>query len=310
MGNCPLCESKAIINRQDSASRNIYNCPNCGVFVVSDLSVNEVVRYKNEIAAFLKHRMLAKYNDTVLVSFEKANLDKDYLQLTVAQILEEYPKSFTEQTNLVLENLAAMSGFAGDEVRIDNIAQASIFYARKASFEAVTFVIKAMQKADLIDVNYYGAAFFPCGITVSPKGWDVLSERQSGKGTSKVAFVHRQRGESETFEQYYKYVQKAARECGFQSESNTAVCVGARVNYEIISAVKSAGLVICDLTDQTGEAFYTAALAHGCGKTCILTCNESARKKLPIDTSQLSVIFWDKPETLYLELLTTIKAKM
>lgn len=310
MGTCPLCKANAIINRQDSASRTIYNCPNCGVFIVSDLSEDEVNKYGNEIAAFLKRRMLAKYNDTVLVSFEKANLDKDYLQLTVPQIVGEYPQTFTAQMELVLENLAAMSDFAGDEIRIDSIAQSSVFYVKKANFEAMTFVIKAMQKADLIDVNFYGAVFFPCGITVSPKGWDIISKRQSGGVKRKAAFLSRPRGASEMYVQFHKAAQKAVQECGYQLESNTTVCSEARVNYEMINAVRSADLIICDLTEQTGEAFYTAALANGFGKQCILTCNESARKKLQIDTDQISVVFWDKQDALYLEILTAIKAKM
>lgn len=310
MGICPLCDTNAIINRQDSASRTIYNCPNCGVFVVSDLSEREVVRYKNEIAAFLKRRMFAKYGDTVLISFEKANLDKDYLQLTVPQILDEYPKNFSEQMELVLANIAAMSDFAGDEVRLESIKQSSILYVRKANFEAMSFVIRAMQKADLVDVNFYGTSFFPCGLTVTPKGWDILSERESGKGERKIAYMCHPRGGDEMFANFHRFAQKAVKECGYSLESNIAVCAEARVNYEMIAAVKSANLIICDLTDQTGEAFYTAALAHGFGKLCVLTCHESARKKLQIDIEQVSVIFWSKPDALYLELLTAIKAKM
>lgn len=309
MGKCPLCDTNAIINRQESASRTIYNCPNCGVFIVSDLSEKEVVKNRNEIAPFLKRRMLARYSDTVLISFEKANLDKDYLQLTVAQILDEYPKGFKELMELVLENLAAMSEYAGDEVRIDSISQSSIFYTRKANFEAMTFVIRAMQKADLVEVNFYSTSFFPCGLIVSPKGWDILSERESGQKERKVAFVCHPRGVNEMFAQFRKSAQKATQQSGYHMESNITVCVEARVNNEMIAAVKSANLVICDMTEQTGEAFYTAALAHGFGKLCILTCHESARKKLQIDNEQVSVIFWNKPDLLSLELLTAIKAK-
>lgn len=310
MGSCVLCNSNAVINKQESASRTIYNCLNCGVFVISDLQEKEIEKNTNEIAAYLMSRKLRKADDTVLISFEKANLDKDYLQLTVQQIIDLFPKNFTEQMDMTLKNIEKMSRFAGDEVKIENLKIAPLFYVRHKSIEAIVYVIKAMHNAGLLEVNYYNGAYFPCGVTITPKGWDRLFELDQGKAEKNTLFSCSVKKDTDISRQFIKATEKAARNCGFIAANSFSERVGAKVSNELIAGIKAAKIIVCDFTDPMGEIYYAAALAEGLCKLCLLTCHESAKKKLQIDTAQFSVIFWENQEELYLELLSAIKAKL
>lgn len=310
MGQCILCNSKATINTQDNASRTIYNCQNCGVFVVSDLVVPQVKRNSCELAAYFTNRKLADHNEVVLISYEKAKKDKDYLQLTVEQILSHFPKSFSELMDLVLQNLTRMSTYEGEEIKVENLEMFPVFYVKKASYDALSFIIKSMQKFDLIEVNYYGSSFFPCGVIVSPKGWDRVSQMQTGQISRDTALVLRSgKEDDDEYSQVFRRVAaRAARECGFHVvESNTASSDD-KVNHEMIALIKSSGFVISDMSTANGAAYYTAGMAHALDKTNILTCHKNALKKLELDAEQISVLSWKDEDGLYLQILNAIRA--
>lgn len=310
METCVLCSSKAIINRQEGASRTIYNCPKCGMFVVSDLVEKEVKNKTDEIESYLIARKLAKKDsDTVLISFEKANLDKDYLQLTVDKIVDFFPKTFSEQMEMALRNIGYMSGFPGQEVKIYDIQTAPIFYVRGENQDALAYLMESMRQAGLVEIKYYGGSFFPFGVTVAPKGWERLESPEKDKGTRKNIFAHSSSGDNKLNSQFfYSAVERISKECGYNWVGSADLRADTNITFELVSGVKSSELVICDFTEQTGGGYYAAAMAHSLGKACILTCHESAKKKLQFDTNQYRVIFWDRQEMLYLELLSTIKA--
>lgn len=308
MGNCFLCESKAIINRQDSASRTIYNCPACGMFVVSDLAEADAQKKANEIAAFLVNRKLSSTNEIVLISFEKASHDKDYLQLTVNEITELFPESFSEQMDRALLNLNYLTSYAGEEVKVEDVRMSPVFCARKSNHDALSFIIKSMQKAGFVEIKFYGGSFFPCGVIVSARGWDRISELKKGNSERDILFAYTACGESERGDQFHKAVRKAARECGFTIQDS--MDADAKVNFELITHVKSSKIIVCDLTEPACEAYYTAAFARAKNKLCILTCHESAKKKLRLDEQQMSILFWNSPETLHLQVLNAVRAQI
>lgn len=307
METCVLCDSSAVINRQESASRTIYNCPNCGVFILSDLSEKEAIQRRDEISSYLMMRKIVNDSETVLISFEKANLDKDYLQMTVSRIAEFFPRTFSEQMDMVLRNLGKMSGFPGQEIKIDDVRTAPMFYVKNNSLEALTYLMGAMQQAGLIEVKRNNGKIFPFSVIVSPKGWEQLENSGAGS-VSKNMFAHSSNGDDDINSQFYSAFERVATECGYVPVTDTNIRADTKVTFGLTSAVKSSEVVICDFTAHTGGSYYAAGLARGLGKTCILTCHESKRKKLEFDESQYRIIFWDNVEKLRGELLNTIKA--
>lgn len=310
MAKCILCGAKATRNVQESASRSIYNCQNCGVFVLSDLVVDEAKRNGNKLAAYFTNRKLAGHNEIVLVSFELAKKDKDYLQLTVDQIASQYPTSFTDQMDLVLENLVRLSEYAGAEIKVENLDMAPVFYLKQTNYDALSFVIKSMHKFELIEVNYYGSSFFPCGVIVSPKGWDRVSQIQAGQVNQSSAMVVHSMTDDEIGRMFRKAARKAAKECGYDVVESSTASSENIVNHEMISMAKGSQFVICDLSHSAGAAYYTVGMASALGKNQVLTCHSKARKKLQVDAEQISVLGWSEEEELYLKILNAIRAQI
>lgn len=309
MGTCLLCESNSISNKQVSASRTIYNCPRCGVFVVSDLAEQDVMGKTDEISAYLMSRKLSNAKDTVLISYDKSKLDKDYLQLTVHQIAELFPKSFSGQMDMALMNLGIMSAYPGYAVKVDDLKMAPLFYVRNSSCDALVFLIKSMQHADLLEVNYYNNAYFPCNVTVSPKGWERISELKKGASGEQILFSCPPRSGGEVGTLFNKAAEKLAEELSFRYISSSLEASEAKVTYALAAAVKSATAVVCDITGHPGEAYYAAGLAAGLGKVCLFTCHGSGKAKLHVDSGQYPVIFWETQEDLHLSLLNALKAR-
>ncbi len=310
MPACILCKAHAIINRQESASRTIYNCSRCGVFVVSDLVEKEVNKSSSEIASYLMTRKLANESDTVLISFEKANLDKEYLQMTVDKIVGLYPKSFEEQMGYALRNLGRMSKFPGHEIRIEDVNFSPILFVKNNNVEALTFLLKSMQKAELVENNYFSGAYFPCGVTVSVKGWERIYQMKNGLEKRDNLFVCAPREDNEVSTQFHTAMKKLAKECDLHMVENSNVRAEAIISNELVAGVKAGKVVVCDFTEGLGEAYFASALAMGLKNICVLTCHESAKKKLQFDRNHLNVIIWDKPESLYLEVFCAIKARL
>lgn len=311
MEKCILCGLKSVINRQEGASRTIYNCQQCGVFVVSDLVEDDVKDKSDEIKSYLMTRKLAQKDaDIVLISYEKSNLDKDYLRMTMDKISDFYPKTFSEQMEMALRNICYMSDFPGHEIRIFDAKTAPLFYVKDENPAALLYLMESLRNEKLIELKYYGGPSLPFGVTVAPKGWKWLEGLKKDELTQEAVFAYSSSGDEKISALFYGALEKAALECGYRFDANMNSRQDSRVTFGLVSGVKSSGLVVCDFTENSGGGYYAAAMAQSLGKPCILTCHESAAKKLQFDTSQFRLIIWDKQETLYLELMSTVKAML
>lgn len=302
MAGCLLCNHKAITTRQDNSSRTIYNCEACGVYVVSDLSVKQVKKHQNEVYAFLRHRQLAGSNDIVLISFDKAKLDKNYLQMTVDQIVDLFPKSFTEQMEMALVNLALLSSFPGDEIKVENLDSSPVFYLKTPNFESLSFVIKAMMKEELIEVNYYGSSFFPCGVVIAPKGWDLLASfRQERKNVRKSLLLLYNASVEATADDVLSSSEKTAKEFSLLLTASDLISKSCAIGTELAARVKTASYVMVDFSSALPECYYALGFAQAMKKPVLLTCHEKERRKLPLDAQRMGVVFWEDQKHLQME---------
>lgn len=313
MENCLLCNLNAMITRQDNSSRTIYSCLSCGVYVVSDLAIRAIRQHACEVSAFLQSRRLAGQSDTVLISYENAKREKDYLQLTVSQIVEMSPENFTDQMHMSLANLANLSAYPGEEIKVESLDSAPMFYIKNANFDALSFVIKSMVKAELIDVNYYGASFFPCGITVSPKGWDLAAELCSKKDEDlvpRILLIYNSASGKDAVSIVRDAAQKAAKDCGMKLVSSDMIMGGGGlVGNEIAANIKSSTYILIDLTDVSPEIFYAWGYAKAVGKPILLTCSEEKRNKTSKAIgSHIGISFWHDANQLPTEFYNFLKA--
>ncbi len=308
MPECVLCGANAVINRQEGSSRTIYNCHVCGMFVISDLAMQEVEQNVHQVAAFLASRHLAKLQDTVFISYDNAKQDKDYVQLTVHQIVNRFPKSFSERMDMVLLNLATLSGYAGAEFKVDSLEVWPYFYLTKGDFDAMSYMIKSLQKAELVDINYFMSTFFPCGVVISPKGWDRIAELQNAQTSQHNAFLVFPRTEETWSVAMRLSARKAVEDCGYRAIESSSVSQDNAIGYAMIAQVKSSKFVICDLSENFSGAYFCYALALSLGKVAVLTCHESQKHKLKVNTNELNVVMWQDKKDLYNSVSNLIRA--
>ena len=184
---CILCGADSIINRQENSSRTIYNCPYCGVFVSSDPERENIIAHKAEISALLMTRRLKGETDAVLISYQNAKLDKDYLQFTTEQLVGRFPKTFAGQMDSALYNLGLMSRYPGYAIRLDDINATYRLYVLHKGYDAVFFMLTALKDAGYISFNQRK---FPCDVTVSPKGWERFERLTDEGGREDAAKVN------------------------------------------------------------------------------------------------------------------------
>lgn len=309
MDSCLLCNTLAVTTRQDNSSRTIYSCSKCGVYVVSDLVEDVLQKHRSEVCSFLRHRALAKKSETLLISYDKAHLDKGYLQMTVEQIVELFPKNFTEQMEQSLLNLALLSKFPGDEVKVESLDVAPEFYLKKHKFEALSFLIRAMMMAELVEVNYYGTSFFPCGVVVSPKGWDYLANLSRQKeGTRPAAFlIHNASNENTSWDVKHAAA-AAAKECDVRLLSREAMSHEGVIGLELAAKIKASSFLLADLSDPLPETYCAIGYAVALRKPFLLTCHENNIGQLEMDFSPKKVVAWNSPKQLQLEWVNFIRA--
>lgn len=310
MAKCILCGANATVNTQDNASRTIYNCHNCGVFVVSDLVTHQLKKHRCMLAAYFTNRKLAGFNDTVLISYDKAKRDKDYLQLTVEQLLEQSPKNFTALMDKVLQNLSHLSAYEGAEIKVESLESFPLFYVKQASYEAMSFVIKSMQKMELLEVNYYGNSFFPCGVIIAPKGWDRLARMQSNTAEEKTALLLCSGVVEERADIIQAAAKQAAKESGYCLAEVRTLHASDCVDHELIGLIKQNALLIGDLSNVSAALYYAVGMAQALGKTNVLTCHASEKEDLRVNPQQVSVLLWEDEKDLYLKTLNAIRALM
>lgn len=62
---------------------------------------------------------------------------------------------------------------------------------------------------------------------------------------------------------------------------------------DIIRSLRSANIIIADITPNNPNVFYELGYAHAIGKAVILLCEKSERPNLPFDVSGYRTIFYD-----------------
>jgi hypothetical protein len=307
MPKCILCDGNAVISRQENASRTIYNCPYCGVFVISDPVEKEVKANRYKLASFLVNRHLSGSNDIVLISLENTTKDKGYVHMNVEQIVREFPQSVVMRTKLALKNLVNESEYPGAELRIENQSQGPIFYLEHVNFEAMSFAISTLERRELITVSYKGSSFFPCTIVVTPEGWDMVSAMETDTAHQDAALVALS-GANDYAPEYVKNATSVCRSNGYRLLEYPCFSGDIKIGHRLFAEIRASRFVICDVSDASPETYFVVGMARALGKTLILTCRTKDRKKLRLDTEHVTVLFWEDMVQLDDELSNAIQA--
>jgi hypothetical protein len=288
-----------VINSQEYAARIIYNCPLCGTFVISDLAIESIKASATHIASFMMRRKNSDDSDVVLITNNYSKSDRDYLQVSVSEILAQYPQSFGHKIEAALRNLADKSEYPGALINIDRLELCPWLYVERRKEEALAFMLFAMQDEKLISIQSQQGMFLPCTVSITAKGWSHIEETRATKQKSAYKALV-----LSSDDEYCKAVKRACRATNYQMSAAAAT----DISPALIAQIKSAELVICEISDYSPVAYYAAGMAKAMGKHEILTCNAKKRGEVPFPGEQMGILKWKTPEDLSNNLTYTIQS--
>lgn len=81
-----------------------------------------------------------------------------------------------------------------------------------------------------------------------------------------------------------------------------------QITDRILAGIRSAQVVIADVTEHRQNVYYEAGFAEGLGRVVIRTCHAQSFEQVHFDTRQFSHIVWDTPEDLRTKLTARLRA--
>lgn len=305
---CPICGNQArVVGVGPIDQYHNVDCGTCGSYSISDVARDFVCEDKNiqqhkvKISSYLRERTIKQLDKITVVVEDKSG--QPVPRITVEEIVESFPKKLADRIDRALLNLAALSMFSGDKVKLAE-KDYPIFFPDSLRINATFFVME-----QLVSENYVkGHQGFSTELIVTSKGWNRVADLQrTDKKDSKQGFVAMW-FDSSMDSVWKKAIAKAIVDAGFiprridNKEHNNKIC------DEIVAEIRKSKFVVCDFTGQRGGVYFEAGFALGLGLPVIWACKSDEVDNLHFDTRQYNHIVWDKEEDLYEKLLNRVKA--
>ena len=319
--NCPICNSKAKEFREGLAGRSIYECGNCGKYVINDLEVAEIDKIgKNVLAAYLYYNcwIPKQNNENILfhIGSEKEfeNVKKNcpnIRQLTDEIVKFWFPTSFNEKVNLLLLGLEKQSSYIGYEVPLSGEHIKSLFFVKRYVDNGnINYNVNSQIKLLSDYLTEQNLIKIEQGlITILPEGWRRIDELQKNRSDSSQVFV------AMSFSDETKNVREAIRK-GIKDSGYFAHFIDEKEHNnqivpEILYEIRRSKFVIAEFTTNNNGAYYEAGYAAGLGKEVIHICNyDKFKEEGHFDIKQKSTVLWetenDIPEALFKRIEATI----
>jgi hypothetical protein len=94
------------------------------------------------------------------------------------------------------------------------------------------------------------------------------------------------------FNGYYSKIYKVVlREAGYSVTRADDIHQPGAIIAQIVRSIRSADLILCDISDSNPNVFYELGLAHSLNKPVIIVCRQE--DPLPFDIGHLRVIYYD-----------------
>lgn len=301
---CALCATECDSQLTGRYDVRFFDCPKCGMFGITHiLEVNT----RSEDEARLKAAMLAserhiRTSKPFVLSDRYSGVRDDTVWIPFEEFLSRFPNTVYEMIERALLNLAAMTSYPSDKIRVTD-GDMLLFFAK--DINGMLYTLRQMEEMGWIAKT----SEFPDEFTIEAKGWLKVDELTKKPGKSAPqAFVAMWFDESmqEIFE---KGIRPAVEEAGKircvridQIEHNNKIC------DQIVAEIRRSRFVIADFTGNRGGVYFEAGLAQGMGLPVIWIVKEDHLKDVHFDTRQYNHIVYQKSEDLYEKLSGRIAA--
>lgn len=286
MSACPVCQRNQATCSKSPGGRDgdSYECPNCGKYFLT--------RTADALLKSLDKRARAYLSYAIWLHHE----DKDPFEIDSGLLRETENQPLSHPTELLDRYVEYIGDAQGDSLGKMIRQDPSVMTAKLGviSKDDVFFINQAAETDGLTEPpNAIGF----CGGKLTLRGWQRHRELQTGKTSSRTAFMAMsfRKGQEDVREIVNSHFRDAVKETGFTlkclDDDPPAGLIDNRLRVEI----RTCRFLIADLTYDNSGAYWEAGLAEGFGKPVVFTCKESyfEEKKTHFDVNHHQTIRWD-----------------
>ncbi len=287
-----------------------YDCPNCGIFRVSDIFNDEDIVTQKKLPKYI----LAGYARELSDNGKEAFFCTDSLQSILDSPL--IPQSPFEKLDKLLLWYYRQSDSFGKLIKISDAP--AICYAKdqrelEKLYDQIIdkYLIPNIKGGDLFSGNQ--------NVSLTLQGHQHCVNLLSSKSRTTNAFVAMWFGE-DLSSAYNNAIAPAIEECGFRPVRVDNVEHNNDITDEIIVGIKESRFVVADMTGYRGGVYYEAGFAHGLGIPVIFTCRKDwfdgekddggkiVKEKIHFDISHQNIIIWEAEDELRKRIVNRIRA--
>ena len=250
-----------------------------------------------------------------LIIDSKHNNNQDPVDSTRINVDEyfktiEYPKSYSEKSNYLLQNLLKLQKVDGERLYInlmeDKFWVSNYFKNREECY----FYLEGLDKSSLIKLIDIGYGDRAVAFHITHEGLANASvTKDTMSSNSKDCFVAM--SFDTNVNKYRGAIKSALKRTGYypiiideENLSSTQTIPDA-----ILSAIKNSKFCIADFTNQSKGVYFESAFAAGLGKKVIYTCErEDFIKNSHFDVKQLQHIIYENEVDLEEQLMKKISS--
>ena len=289
-----------------------YKCKYCGPYLIDQALIalypliNDTEN-KFKMACVLNERRLKGFGGVALSN--KPNKEKkvyEYPQISVEELLYDFPKKASEFLNRILLNLSRLAPRPFSEIPLNLKKPDNLYLFTKNTGECIT-ILKELSEHGLVRDG--GSTTQELRKILTSRSWEIIENLQNSVIDSKQAFVAMWFDESRN--DYYKDgIKKAIEDAGYVPRRIDLQEFNEKICDEIIAEIKRAKFLIADFSGMRSGVFFEAGFAKGLGREVIFTVREADVEKLKehFDTRQYNHIVYDSPEDLRKKLYNRIGA--
>lgn len=328
MTHCVLCglndAKKETLYNSDGAT---FECSACGVYVVDGLWIAA------KMHAAVDSAKLRRLCGVVRADTDDHGRCREHItNKTYESILARHQEPATPLAQM--ERFILLAAERAEFVGANSVFESEAALARRIYFddrkpEALTAFLSSIHRVGYIGDYSIGATPFHCTLTLD--GWRLAESLRTKQRQSDKAFVAMwfHPALDQVFDDGFA---PALYACGYNAYRVDRDEHNNRIDDRIIANIRSASLVVADLTGMRPNVFYEAGFAHGLGTQLLLTCNDAlsgaylqtepdgqqqqvhaARWFDQVSTSafdlrQYNILGWDSVDTLRTRLEARIRA--
>ena len=234
-----------------------------------------------------------------------------YPQVSVDDILDEFPKNAFNFLNRALLNLSRLTERPFDSIKFDMTIVGERLLLFTPDKDGCYAFLRELADQGFIKINFNKVEGSPewYFFYLTTKFWEIVENLQKTEVGNKRAFVAMWFDES--MKDYYKDgIKKAIEEAGYVPVRIDLQDFNEKICDEIIAEIKRTKFMIADFSGMRSGVFFEAGFAKGLGREVIFTVREDDINGLKehFDTRQYNHIVYDSPEDLRKKLYNRICA--